>query len=230
MLRILLYHRVGEGKYANTPEMLYQHLSYLKKNYQTILPGNSSTGVCLTFDDATFDFYDQVYPLLKKLDLRAVLGVVAKLVPEETLLTSQERLLMKTTFDGPSEAFCSRAEIKEMVNSGHVECACHSMTHADLSHEGISLEDEIITSKQILEKHLEKEITTFIFPFGRFSKDAKRIANRHYKYVMRIGNAVNFSWKQKMLYRINADCLKDAKPPFTFSQILRYFFNTLRLR
>ncbi len=77
--------------------------------------------VLLTFDDGYRGMYQQVYPLLRLFDFRAVIAVVGRW---------QETPLAKKVLYGsewvPRNYFLRWNEIREMVKSGRVEIASHS--------------------------------------------------------------------------------------------------------
>ena len=101
MLIAPLYHKIGRGKYANSLETLEQHFAYIAAHFPSVLPGEDlpkGTTVCLTFDDAFFDFYHLIFPLLQKYSLKALLAVPTAYIPEIADLTSQERLEKVATF------------------------------------------------------------------------------------------------------------------------------------
>ena len=83
---------------------------------------------------------------------------------------------------------------------------------------------EIIESKSILEKKLNIKVDTFIFPFGKYDKRVLDMCKRYYKYLFRIGNGINkdFNGVKGLIYRINADNLKDEKNIFSKKNILKY--------
>jgi len=242
MLLSLLYHRVGNGKYANPLSLFNKHFPWIQERYQTVLPGEplpKQDVVCLTFDDAYFDFYHYIFPLLKKHKLKAVLSVPVAFIPEKVSLHAEKRLekiltLPEKTPPLPSPAYCTWDELKEMHNSGLVHIASHSVNHFPLTTIKVDPEYELLTSKNQLEKRLETKVTTFVYPYGRFNAHVHNLAKKHYPYIMRIGNAVNFSWQNAnhLIYRINADDLASPQAPFhpirRVKYLLRYLINTLR--
>lgn len=194
-----MYHRAGIGKRSNLPEMLDQHFEYLLR-YPISLPGQplqKGVNICLTFDDATVDFADTIYPLLQKHQLPAVLGVPTALIN--------------------TPGYCSWSDLSSFKN---IHFASHSHTHRDLT----AINDpqrELIVSKDILESKLSQPITTCIYPYGRYSKQVLKETKEHYTYAMRIGDAYNFSWDDKLLYRVSADNLSAPSAPFR-KTFLRY--------
>lgn len=209
-----MYHRVGEGKHANTYQTFVEHLENLAR-YRVVLPGEKLSlfqlSVCLTFDDATYDFYHYVFPLLKQFNMRAILGVPVRYIMESTNLCPEERLAVPYTlamqdgFFDKKVPFCTWDEIKEMLASGHVHIASHSFMHANLTFPFVDLKREVVTSKEILEKRLGQPVSSFIYPFGKVNKAVHAYVKQHYSYAFRIGSALNFGWGNGLIRRINAD-------------------------
>lgn len=221
MLITLLYHRAYPCRYGNSKETLEKHFAYLKKTFPLTLPFEHllprKKNVCITFDDATFDFYYIVFPLLKKYQIKAVLAVSSDLMPKSSSLTKEERLqLLK---DSPShqiplDCYCTQEEIKEMSDSNLVQIASHGKTHQNLTLSSIDLALELQESKLKLEKLINKKVECFVYPYGRFNKKVHKEVLKHYKLGMRIGNAINFSWKNSLHYRLNADQINSIETLF----------------
>lgn len=242
MLLALLYHKIGNGKYANPLETLEAHFQWIAAHYPTVLPGeplSNKVSICLTFDDAFFDFYHSIFPLLKKYQLKALLAVPTAFIPEETNLSSEERLEKVQTFPEkappiPSPAFCSWKELKELAASPLIQIASHSLHHRPMTSTHIDPENELSASKALLEEKLGISVTSFVYPFGLWNQKIHSIAKKHYQYIFRIGNAHNISWKNTnhLLYRINGDELPSPKFPFgplsRFKHSARFLLNTAR--
>ena len=182
MILIYLYHQINQKK------IFENHLSFLASKYKIILPQEKSSffkiSVCLSFDDATEDFYHSVYPLLKKYQAKALLAVPVKFIEKK--------------------GYCTWEQIIEMHNSPYVQIASHSFSHVNLLDKDVDLDLELKTSKRILEEKLNGEISTFVYPYGKMNRKLQKEVKKYYKYVMRIGSAAQFSWKQ-LLYRIPSD-------------------------
>jgi peptidoglycan/xylan/chitin deacetylase (PgdA/CDA1 family) len=236
MLASLMYHRIGSGKHANSFAMIRTHLEYLKANYPIVLPGDplpkNQLCVCLTFDDATFDFYHFLFPLLKEMKIRVLLGVPVRYIQEETTLAAEERLsvpyplMMQDGFFEKKFPFCTWRELREMIQSGYVEAASHSFSHSNLTFTFVNLEREVIQSKKILEERLSQAISSFIYPFGRCNEVLHEFVSLHYPYAFRIGSAFNRNWKNRHrpLSRIPADQLKAPDAVLAPLKNLKYYF------
>ena len=232
-----MYHHIGEGPYSNGLTMLKEHLVFLKDNYPNLLPGDTLSpeklSVCLTFDDAPFNFFHYVFPLLMELRLRAIVAVPTRFIVEKTNLSPNLRL--RVPHDEAMEGdvykekvpFCTWEELRQMVLSSAVEVASHSHNHFNMSEKAVDRTTEVISSKQLIEDRLPQKVSTFIYPFGKVNRSVHEIVKQEYPYAMRIGNAFNENWGD-LLYRVNADNLKDAKQPFFKRNLARYALKSVR--
>lgn len=117
---------------------------------ETVLPPKS---VILTFDDGYRDFYTDVFPILKKYQVKAVAYIVPNFLDRPNNLTTWQ--------------------LKEIAKSGLVEIGAHTMDHSYLA--GLSLQRvkfEVEQSKKILEKNLGVKIVSFAYPYGAFDNQA----------------------------------------------------------
>ena len=238
MLLVLMYHRISK------PDIFYSHLKWLAQNYPVVLPGDAlfsnKISICLSFDDAYYDFYHFVFPVLTQLNIRAIVGVPVKYIIEKTSLDSSIRLSVpydEAMADNAYLAkvpFCTWKELKEMAESGLVKIASHSYSHVNLTDEKADLTNEIAASKEIIESRLSHRVDTFIYPYGKTNKKVHSFASNHYKYIMRIGSALNKNWhnSEGMIYRVNADEIISSRNPlnslYYFKLYLKYISNTLR--
>ncbi len=237
MITTLMFHRV----YAKElPELgcFRQFLKQIKLWGTSCIPGQrllkQTHGICLTFDDAYFDFYHYVFPLLKQYQMQAVLAVPTALIAEKIEMSADHRLALQyeSCLDNHisnNPSLCSWEEIKEMVDSGLVIPASHSATHTALNKQS-DWQREIVQSKKILEQKLRHPVNIFVYPYGRFDKVTHDFVCQNYQFAMRIGSAANFNWKhpKKLIYRINADKYwPHQEHPFKLSQKLHFGVRTL---
>ncbi|MBI2196908.1 polysaccharide deacetylase family protein [Candidatus Daviesbacteria bacterium] len=114
------------------------------------LPAKS---VILTFDDGYRDFYTDVFPILKKYQIKAVVFVIPNFIDRPDNLTTWM--------------------ISEIIKSGLVEIGAHTMNHTYLR--GLSLNQvryEIEQSKSYLEKSFGIQVISFAYPYGAFDNGA----------------------------------------------------------
>lgn len=191
---------------------------------------------------AFFDFYKIVFPLLKKLKIKALIAIPIKYILNTT--SQKDLIRISTPFKEAMQGsvyktkapFCTFDELSEMLTSKLVCIASHSYNHVSLIEKDIDLDLEIIESKKILEEKLNTKIDTFVYPFGKFNKKIHKEVKKHYKYAMRLGTAINFSWQNisSIIYRIDSDNLKSKNENFKFNRFISYFWffflNTFRKR
>jgi len=117
---------------------------------ETVLPPKS---IILTFDDGYRDFYTDVFPILKKYQVKAVAYIVPNFLDRSNNLTIWQ--------------------LKEIAKSGLVEIGAHTMNHSYLA--GLPLQRvkyEVMESKKFLEKNLGVKVTSFAYPYGAFDNQA----------------------------------------------------------
>jgi peptidoglycan/xylan/chitin deacetylase (PgdA/CDA1 family) len=186
---ILMYHQVktlNPGKDIITPAEFESDLKYLKENnYSTItmqqlvdyvyknepLPEKP---IILTFDDGYLSTFKNVYPLLKKYDMKIVLSVIGIDVDNFTIAPSNKIDTALMTWD----------QIKDLSESGYVELQNHSynlhsknkgrLGCAQKSNEAYEEYEkalfEDINKLQIeIQKYTNQTPSTFTYPFGRYS-------------------------------------------------------------
>ena len=201
-LLVLMYHRARAGRHGNHASMLDAHFAHLAAHHANVLPGEplvpGRLNICLSFDDAFYDFYAIALPLLRRHGLRALLAVPPGLIRERVQATREERLNAGTRYslEHPSlGAFCTWEELREATRSGHVQIAAHGYTHQALDEPTADAGLEIDTPQTVLASRLGQPVESFVFPYGRFSRPTLDSARRRYRYLFRIGNALNQGWE-----------------------------------
>jgi peptidoglycan/xylan/chitin deacetylase (PgdA/CDA1 family) len=226
-LLVLMYHRARQGPFGNAPEMLEAHFAHMAAHYHCVLPGErlapDRLNVCLSFDDAYEDFYQEVFPRLSRHRLRAVLAVAPGLIAPRLIPAA----------DAPEGQFCTWDQLREMSGSGIVEIAAHGYLHGRMDDGQSDLEREIELPQTVLSEALGRKVSTLVFPYGRFSREALERARWHYSHLFRIGGADNRDWSE-LTYRIPADQMETPTSLFSGPRRLvyrlRHRWNRLRGR
>lgn len=239
-LLILMYHRISDTTRQGTLEHFRSHLESIVQKWPVVLPGERLTSpmnVCITFDDAYYDFYHYVYPLLRSMNIKAVLGVPTDFIQERTQVAPQTRLsvpyplALEPPFHQEKSPLCTWEELAEMADSSHVALASHSASHCHLSRDRCDLDQELAKSKSIIEQKCFTRVNTFIYPFGNLSRSLAKQVSKHYSYSMRIGGAMNSGWSP-LLYRVDAEQFWPTNQPIKKQQLAqlywRYWFNRVR--
>lgn len=240
-LLVLAYHRARAGVRGNDPAVLDAHFAHVARHHRCVLPGEpldpGRINVCLSFDDATFDFYAVVFPLLRKHGLRALLAVTPGFVRERCDLPAELRLAAPADGSLPPSSrggFCTWPELRELVASGRVAVAAHGYTHCRLDRPDSDLMAEVLVPQSLLAGRLGGPISSFVFPYGRFSPAALAAVRENYRYAFRLGGADNSSWRQRLLYRVDGDRLPSPEAPFRRPALARArtraWWNRLRRR
>ncbi len=123
--------------------------------------------VLLTFDDGYEDNYLNLFPLLQKYEVKAVVYVLG------------DRSVRRNEWDIPQGEpelnLLSDAQALEMSQSGWVEFGAHSMTHQKLTE---AAPDEsrrqIFDAKKSLESLLGKPVVSFAYPYGYVNEEVKK--------------------------------------------------------
>jgi peptidoglycan/xylan/chitin deacetylase (PgdA/CDA1 family) len=229
-----MYHHIENDSFSNSLDTFREHLEYLTKNYHIVTPDDrlstTKTNLSITFDDAYYDFYHFVYPLLKEYGIKATLAVPTGLISDTCSASTKERLSLnhKEIYRDRNYqkfgSFCTWGELKEMSDSSLVVMASHSHRHKDLSSSGIDLHQEIILSKEILKSKLDRDIDSFILPFGRYHKESLTLLQQHYRYIFRVGQGINrdFSGVNGLIYRIDADGVDDISSLLNSKNMVKY--------
>jgi peptidoglycan/xylan/chitin deacetylase (PgdA/CDA1 family) len=239
MLAVLMFHQVYEPEQPKRIKQITQFLEQLTKKYPIVKPGQTlkscKLNVCLTFDDAYYDFYKYVFPLLIKLNIPATLAVPVQFILDSTDVSSEKRLglhhgvEMDDNYYQTHAPFCTWQELQEMVDSGLVTIASHGYHHRNLTETNIDIDEELVKSQQTLEEKLTCSVSTFIYPYGKYSNAANQLVNKLYKFSMRIGSALNKNWHNStnVIYRVDADHFWKKDKSWTFLCTIKFYLKYL---
>ncbi|MBN1123712.1 MAG: polysaccharide deacetylase family protein [Sedimentisphaerales bacterium] len=119
--------------------------------------------VCVTFDDAFSNLFDNAFPTLRQLDICATV-----FIPTGNL-GAQPAWEMPLGHPEAGERVMTEEEIMQMLQDSHLGIGSHSRTHARLtSLSGNQLNREMIESKQELERLTGRQIWQMALPHGSF--------------------------------------------------------------
>ena len=169
---ILNYHSIHPNhKFATKPDDFLQQMEYLATNFKVISLSEfyemrNTRGVLsgklavVTFDDGYEDNYKYAFPILKKFGIKATVFVTTGFI--EGIVDIAKR---DGTYSGLNPL--TWTQIKEM-NEWEISFGAHTHTHPILTHIQLKdAEDEIVKSKEILERKLGRTVETFAFPLGQ---------------------------------------------------------------
>lgn len=169
---ILAYHRINpwHKKDALTvlPENFEKQLEYLLKNKWEFdnlssLHKSKSRVFSITFDDGFADNLWFALPVLKKLNLSAVIFLTASYIGTEKVFPRYN--------SSEKDRFLSWIEVNNLIKEG-IEIGSHSLSHPHLTQ--IPLKEakkEIEDSKKFIEDKTGIKVKYFCYPYGDFNKD-----------------------------------------------------------
>lgn len=171
---IFCYHSIDESKwgYSLSSKVFRKQIGYLLKNTKIVplsnLLSSSKNGTSITFDDGYETIFTKAFPLLKKLNVKATVFILSDFNnPSRQELDNNFKLM---TID----------QIKILHSNGW-EIGSHSSTHAALLRlSDKELYNEIVGSKERLEKLLGIRIKYFAYPKGKYD-------NRIIRFVQKAG-------------------------------------------
>lgn len=156
-----------------SPALFDEQVGYLKKqgwHFYTVselieqwdtLPPKS---VAITFDDGYADNAEQALPVLQK---HGAKGTVYLVVDRHQTDWSLNKKKNHDSGELKQEPKLRDSQVMNLIESGVVEIASHSMTHPNFAN--ISTEakrKELTQSKNMLEARFGVDINTFAYPFG----------------------------------------------------------------
>lgn len=192
---VLMYHNLDEKPdpkkitYTMKPKLFEKHMLALKaKGYTTVtsedlndyiyeakpLPKKS---ILITLDDGKTNNYTYAYPVLKNLQMKATMFAIvhANEVHE-------------------NEDYLDWVKLKEMSDSSFIDVQSHTY---DLHHKiknnpvifnkdnseskevySKRILDDLVLSKNLLEKNLGKSITSLAYPYGEYDEDIEILAKK----------------------------------------------------
>lgn len=170
---VFMYHEVNsekvfvrlkdylQGKYFVKEIAFAAQMEFLKQQgCQTVVPGeisnNAGNKVMLTFDDGYEGNYLCVLPILRRYGFKALFFITAGWVGHPYMLTWQQ--------------------IREISDAG-MEIGSHTLNHAilgDLTPAQIT--EELKRSEELIEKHIQKKVSSISCPNGSYNKTVSRIA------------------------------------------------------
>lgn len=139
------------------------NLQNLDKYYKNDCFPNKNI-VILTADDGWDDNYNFLFPLVQKYQIPFNLAIISSKVSKTPAETNN---------------FANEYELKEMLNSGLIQLASHTIDHFDLRRIDIKQkEHEICDSKIYLESLFNIKINSLVYPSGKYDPDSEILAKK----------------------------------------------------
>ena len=212
-LRVLLYHDIAPEEYKDFErqlDWLSRHWTFISpEHFAAVISGDATIqnkSLLLTFDDGFASDLKVAEEILKPMGIQALFFVVTDLVDIEDNEVARQFIVrnvkLGTSMDKLPTYLSNMkwADLEALLEQGHM-IGTHTRTHARLSEISSSdaLEDEIVSSADLLENRLGVRVEHFAYTFGdlaSFSSQALRIAQKRFRYVyssLRGNNAIGTS-------------------------------------
>jgi peptidoglycan/xylan/chitin deacetylase (PgdA/CDA1 family) len=171
-LRILIYYKVNSvpgNTLSTTPQLFARQMRFLKEHYTVISPEQLTgvvrygttlphNAVLLTFDDGYRDVYDNAYPILKELGLKALISPAVDYIGTGRPFPHDKQLPMPN----PALNWTHLRTMQDVFTIGS-----HAQSHRVLTRVPLHVaKEEISTSKKILEDRLGCAVEFFTYPHG----------------------------------------------------------------
>ncbi len=186
MIKVLLYHRIVGDEAISRKNWMCVHTERFRRqmtllerwgfttitlnDYRLFLKGEinlPAKPVILTFDDGYLDTYENAFPILQELGMRAIVFAIG------------DRNIRTNYWDRatgmPEVPLMDGRQLVEMHEAGF-EIGSHTMTHSSLTQvpEDRAWE-EISRSRMVLEILLHDSVVSFAYPYGRVNEGVKRM-------------------------------------------------------
>ncbi len=188
-----MYHSISDDSkdpWSVSKILFKQEMDFLKrKRFNVItldqavdkLSKNESCYKCvvLTFDDGYSDFLDNAEPILSEKNFKATLFIPAGLAGAKSYWEPTE--IQKSIMDWP--------DLKKVIKLGH-SIGSHSLLHSNLINLSVeNLKNEITKSKNILENNLEITVSSFSYPWGKFTdREIEAVKESGYSCAVVVGS------------------------------------------
>jgi len=185
---VLTYHSIdASGSIVSVaPEVFRRQMSFLSESgYNTVSMSDlvnslvkqkplSPKTIALTFDDGFQNFYTTAFPILEQCGFKATVFLVTDFCGKSNDWADNPPKL-------PPSNLLSWREIKELNCCG-IEFGAHTRTHPFLTRiSAAEATREIIESKAIIEDSLGTAATSFAYPYGKFNRLVRQIAEKTYQ-------------------------------------------------
>ncbi len=181
---ILMYHSISDdnSNISISLENFEKQIKFLKQlNFETIefdeIDKAKKNSLIITFDDGYKDNVTNALPILKKYNYKATCFVVSDLIGKSNVWDKNYKNYIY-------KELLSRNDILEWKKSG-MKIGSHTKNHINITKiKNENINDEIITSKKVIEELIGCEINSFSYPYGKVNKITADKVSSIYKYAV----------------------------------------------
>lgn len=195
---VLMYHSVEYEKdnpVRISPKNFKEQMKYLYDNHYTTLTLDElyryfqngieipEKSVVITFDDGYEDNYTNAYPILKEYGFKAVIFEITNTIDKDL-------------------AYLTSSQLIEMEQNG-IDIESHTVSHIKLGELSYDKQlNELKSSKEILEKILNKKVNYIAYPFGSYNENTLK-AVKEAGYTMAFTTNGRWSGKDDGIYTLD---------------------------
>lgn len=219
---ILLYHHIAEenpnnNEYIISPDNFYEHVLFLKNsgyecislndyyNYRNGLGVLPEKPIIITFDDGYYSNYQYAYPILKSLNAKATIFICTAFAEDDSLAEFPH---------------FSWEQAKEMQESGIIDIQSHSHNHKSFFQlDKSEIIQELTLSKELIEKHLNKECNYFAYPNGMYNSQIQSLT-KNAGYLMQLTTNSGYNTDEQNLDELNRITVLNNTSAKMLSEIL----------
>ena len=220
-----MYHAVHSQRspISVTPQDFSKHMRWLNEAgvrvfsaaelARSIRQGKSlpSNSLVLTFDDGLECLYWNAYPVLREYGFTATVFLVSGYCGKMNNWPGQPPGI-------PSLKLLNWEQVKEMGDNG-IEFGAHSVSHPQLDRlSKVEVEFELTGSKSEIERHLECEVETFAYPYGKCDPLVKELAAGTFQGAY--GTEMGFVDVDSDLFALNRIDVYYFQRPVLFQRLL----------
>jgi len=183
---ILTYHSISTGPapLAISPHLFAEQMEWLSRNAwvaplevvtdalnrRQTLPMKT---VVLTFDDGYQDFYTAAAPCLQRYRFPATVFLPTRYCGQTNSWPDRPSWLEQASL-------LTWQQIKELTGQG-IHFGSHTVTHRDMTSLSVrDAEQEILESKQAIERSSGQVVEFFCYPYGRWNPALRNLASKYF--------------------------------------------------
>lgn len=165
----------------------------------------------ITFDFASIDFYENLFPFLHDHQIPVLVGVAWRYVAKQhiEMLPFSQRISPMETLAFQDEVFmrygpfCSQKELQMMVASPYIQLASSGFAIRNLKQAPPYLATEVFLSRHCIELATGYRPIAFLYPFGKYDSTSMQLVRKEYAYSFVLGNTINSRYKHHEIYRLD---------------------------
>ena len=181
---ILMYHSIlNDHNLSVSIKSFEKQMNFMKRigyetiNFNQLKNNNSKKKFIITFDDGYENIFSNAYPILKKLGFTATCFLIVNKIGHYNDWDEGNKNYKKMNL-------MNHNQINKLLNAGF-EIGSHTLGHLDLTLlDKKNMIEQIIKSKEKLEKYFNIDINSFAFPYGHYNNKIVGLLKNNYQFAV----------------------------------------------